>query len=136
MPGASLWLVPPEDSELYKAVHDLILNKIPAVYPDASPARFTPHITLTSDVILADFKQPQEWLDNLTLHDGFTNEYVRLNFMQVDTPFFKKLTISCEPTKSLLELAAHCRTAGVENVDSKKAWDWANDEYKPHCSLM
>ena len=133
--GSSLWLVPPEDSELYKTIHSLILTSIPSLYPIAIPPQFVPHISLTVDTIAPDSElpQPQKWLDRLKLGD-LSKLKISIGEVDVGKIFFQKLTMLCERTPELLELAAHCRGVATGNVD--EADGWVKQNYKPHCSLM
>ena len=135
MPGSSLWLVPPVDSDLYKAVHCLILKLVPSVYPIAIPPRFTPHVTLTADTVPSDISNPQKWLEGLELPelDSFK---VAIQKAQVGSVFFQKLTMRCEKTPELCQLAGHCRAAGLQQTDAKEARDWIEGNYGPHMSLM
>ncbi|KAK3096378.1 hypothetical protein LTR53_019302, partial [Teratosphaeriaceae sp. CCFEE 6253] len=114
MPGFALWLVPPEDSPLYKVLHAMILTHIPSIYPHASPARFTPHITLTSDCTLPDDIDQQAWLDSIALPDNLADLRIHIKGMQREAAYFRKLTLMCEKTATLCELAVRCRAAGVE----------------------
>ncbi|KAK6395403.1 hypothetical protein LTR65_000874 [Meristemomyces frigidus] len=128
MPGSSLWLVPPEDSELYKAIHDLIINHVPSLYTGTIP-QFTPHITLTSDVTVPE-SGPQQWLDGIQIPD--TKELkVAVRDVEVGSIFFKKITMRCDKTPELCQLAASCRAAGVQGLDAQGAQKWAEE----HSSL-
>ncbi|KAK4901899.1 hypothetical protein LTR49_027184 [Elasticomyces elasticus] len=122
MPGSSLWLVPPEDSELYKAIDNLVNQRLPSIYTNASPKRFSPHVTLTSDTI-SDYADPQEWLDSISLprEDALASLVVTIKDVQVGKPFFRKLTMACTKTVELCGLAGHCRVAGVEGVEQEAA---------------
>ncbi|KAK5690297.1 hypothetical protein LTR17_025989 [Elasticomyces elasticus] len=122
MPGSSLWLVPPEDSDLYKAIDNLVIQRLPSIYTNASPKRFSPHVTLTSDTI-SDYADPQEWLDSISLprDDALASLVVTIKDVQVGKPFFKKLTMACSKTVELCDLAVHCRLAGVEGVEQEAA---------------
>ncbi|KAK3615621.1 hypothetical protein LTR56_026479 [Elasticomyces elasticus] len=137
MPGSSLWLVPPEDSELYKAIDNLVNQRLPSIYTNASPKRFSPHVTLTSDTI-SDYADPQEWLDSISLprEDALASLVVTIKDVQVGKPFFRKLTMACTKTVELCGLAGHCRVAGVEGVEQEAADKWVDESYSPHCSLM
>ena len=139
MPGYSLWLVPLEDSDLYKTIHDLTLNRIPSIFPDGNPARFVPHITLTSNVLPGpadQTSQTQDWLDRMTIPDSGSGLKVAIHEVEVDVKFFKKITMRCDKTHELCELAAFCRAAGVEGEDVDQGRLWVEKEYLPHCSLM
>lgn len=138
MTGSSLWLVPPEDSELYKAIHGLILSQVPAVYSTSAPTQFTPHVTLTADTVTHDSRpsQSQEWLHGIELPD-VTQLHVAIGAVDVGDVFFRKITMRCEKTTQLCDLAAHCRAAGVRDAGGMDgAREWVGGEYRPHCSLM
>ena len=131
--GSSLWLVPSEDSELYKAIHNLIITKIPSLYPIALSPHFTPHVTLTANTIPSDLSEPQQWLDRLKARES-SKLRVLIRELDVGEIFFQKLTMNCEKTPELCDLAEHCRAAGLNNDDDAKSWIQKN--YRPHCSLM
>ncbi|KAK5120967.1 hypothetical protein LTR85_005751 [Meristemomyces frigidus] len=125
MPGSSLWLVPPEDSELYKAIYELIVTDVPSVYPAKVP-HFTPHITLTSDVTIPDTEDSQKWLEGIKLPDTKALK-VAIRQAEVGSIFFKKITMRCDKTPELCALAASCRAAGVQGNDAKGAQKWAEE---------
>lgn len=137
MPGSSLWLVPPEDSELYKTCHELILKHVPAVYPVALPPHFTPHVTLTADTLTRDLdlSQAQKWLDAIDLPDtgGLT---MAVQDVEVGSAFFKKITMRCAKGPALGALAATCRAAAVDGLGKHGAHRWVEESYAPHLSLM
>lgn len=135
MPGSSLWLLPPEDSEVFKAIHDLIANQIPAIYPKASPPHFVPHVTLTSD-ILAEHSEPQRWLDGIDLPDSVGKLKVAIGEVKAGGIFTQKLTMRCEKNDEICDLAMYCRAAGVEGAGMEGARKWVEGSYGPHCSLM
>lgn len=159
MPGSSLWLVPPEDSELYRTLHALILHDIPSLFHDSSstssssspptPPAFTPHVTLTADTVLASASSadPQAWLDGLSLPTTATvaASPLRVKLRQCDAGkiFYRKLTLLCERTEALADLAAHCRAARFgepqATTTSEKVAEaaaWIAENYTPHLSLM
>ncbi|KAK3696550.1 hypothetical protein LTR37_017892 [Vermiconidia calcicola] len=133
--GSSLWLVPPEDSQLYKAIDQLIKTTIPSLYPIAIPPQFTPHITLTADTLSAGSEEeaPQQRLDDLNL-SGLDNFKVTIGEVTVGSIFFQKLTMQCKRTPGLCKLAAYCRGVGLQN--EQEAREWVEKEYRPHASLM
>lgn len=133
--GSSLWLVPPESSDLYKALHTLIFTSIPSLFPIALPPRFTPHITLTADTISpdAELSQPQKWLDSLKL-GNLSELKMSIGEVAVGEMFFQKLVLLCEKTPELLDLAAHCRGIATGNVEDAR--EWVRENYRPHCSLL
>lgn len=172
--GSSLWLVPPEDSALYRTCHRLITSQIPSLF-SSSPASpppppvFTPHVTLTADTVPSDLvpeqqegqklresppssssttppgnRSPsaQKWLDGLVLRPPLTrNVRVVIQQVQVEGPFFRKLTLQCEKCAPLCELAGTCRARGLEGLDGGEQRDgeagkWVGEFYRPHLSLM
>ena len=139
MPGSSLWLVPPEDSELYKAIHELTVNNIPSIFPNENPPGFFPHITLTSNALTDPATEPsdkQDWLDGIPMRGSIKALKVAIQEVEVGKIFFKKVTMRCDKTHELCQLAAACRAAGVEGVDAEGAEKWVGEQYLPHCSLM
>ncbi|GAB1737497.1 hypothetical protein NU219Hw_g1808t1 [Hortaea werneckii] len=63
--GSSLWLVPPEDSALYRTCHRLITSQIPSLFSSSPaspppPPLFTPHVTLTADTVPSDLVPEQQ----------------------------------------------------------------------------
>lgn len=137
MPGSSLWLVPPESSELYRVCHELILKQVPSACLVDQPTHFTPHITLTADLMLQGLEgsTAQQWLDRLTLPYGETLR-VPIREVEVGRVFFKKITMRCEKTSGLCELAAMCRAACVDGLGEAGAMKWVEQSYLPHLSLM
>lgn len=135
MPGSSLWLVPPPDSDLDNAISLLITSSLPSTFPSTRPPKFAPHITLTSDITLEDASDSQKWLDGLSLSLP-SGMRVAIREVEVGEVFFKKVTMRVEKDDALLKLAALCRAAGVQGADDGGAKTWARDNYLPHCSLM
>lgn len=115
--------MPPEDSELYKAIHFPILPSIPSLFPIAIPPCFTPHVSLTVDTIFpdAELSQPQKWLDRLKLGDP-SKLKVTIREIDIGESFFQKLVMLCERTPELLELAAHCRGVAIGDVEEAQTW--------------
>lgn len=140
MPGSSLWLVPPQPSEFETAAQELISTSVPRLFPNVRTHRFIPHITLTSliDASSTYKDQPQQWLDGLALFPKPVNENlsIRLDAIEPGVPFFKKLTLRASKDDWLVQLAAACRSSGVEKGDDSRAKAWAEAEYLPHLSLM
>lgn len=136
MPGSSLWLVPPENSELYKAIHNLIIDQVPSIYPATSPPHFAPHVTLTSAVSIPDSETPEQGLNSIQLPESIKDLDVGIRQVEVGSIFVKKITMRCDKQLELCELAASCRMAGVQGVDAQSAQRWVEEEYSPHCSLM
>ncbi|RMY39011.1 hypothetical protein D0865_12943 [Hortaea werneckii] len=172
MPGSSLWLVPPDDSALYRTCHRLITHQIPSLFfPGAvpPPPLFTPHVTLTADTVPSDLllepkeqgrkqgqerrqspsstspthpaKSAQTWLDGLVLPPPTRELRVAIQKVQVEGHFFRKLTMQCEKSSQLCELAGTCRAArGVEGLldggEQEDVGKWVRECYRPHLSLM
>lgn len=136
MPGSSLWLIPPSDSEIQGVLSALITTTIPAQFPELEATQdFPPHLTLTSNVPESVTQnEPQTWLDNLpiSLEDSPSVSFQSLDIGQ---HFFKKLTLSV-PKVPLQNLAATVRAAAVENGDEAAAKRWVDEMYAPHVSLL
>ena len=135
MPGLSLWLVPPEASDLYETVYSLIVEEVPAIYPNATPPHFTPHVTLTADTV-SDQDHPQFWLDSITLPESVQGLNVSIEQLDAGKIFFQSLIMKCEKSAGLCELALHCRVAGAEDTNARAAEMWVQEGFVPHCSLM
>ena len=134
--GASLWLVPPNESHIDLLLSRLITKAVPQHFPELKfPLHFIPHLTLTSDIpkeIVGD--RPQAWLDSLSLDLAKPPEVV-FQSLDVGKPFFKKLTLSATK-ESLHDVASQVRAAANENGDAAAAERWAKDVYAPHVSLL
>jgi len=129
--GLSLWLVPPEDSEIHDLLADAITRTVPSVLAakekDPLP-RFEPHVTLASQLPRATIAgDPQTWLDqiDLPITSGVDVDFQEL---AVGDTFTKKLFIRCRRSDSLLSLSSACRQFSA--VKSGEA------EYDPHVSLV
>ncbi|KAI6799124.1 hypothetical protein KC332_g16459 [Hortaea werneckii] len=158
MPGSSLWLVPPKDSALYKTCHQLITTHIPSIFFSAlaQPVPFTPHVTLTADTVPSDLFpdstdpaiSAQKWLDSIDLPPPSTTQEglkVKIQNVQVEGPFFRKLTLRCEKSSQLCELAGRCRAhhggkegmvGGEHDEEGEEVEKWVRESYAPHLSLM
>jgi len=140
MPGSSLWLTPPQPSEFNKAAQKLISSSIPQLFPSVKTYNFIPHVTLTPSIDASSTykEQPQKWLDSLPLSSEPVKGNVSVDLVAIEPgePFFKKLTSKASKTGALVELAAACRSHGVENGNMDRAREWAKAEYLPHLSLM
>jgi hypothetical protein len=128
-PGLSLWLVPPIDSAIYRALSNAIVHIVPPILNVSdSPPQFEPHVTLASRIpkhsITSD---PQKWLDALDL-PGISTAEVTFQELAVGDTFTKKLFIRCERAESLLELATSCRKHSNSESDGA--------DYDPHVSLV
>lgn len=145
MPGASLWLIAPkQDHPFNKSLLDLITSTIPSNFSQAKIPRFTPHVTLTSDIdpskTYSSASSPQAWLDELNIDDlGYRNQFsevvIELEELEIGDAYFKKLNLRAKKESNLLKLAARCRAIGT-GVDDGEAKKWAESEYEPHLSLM
>lgn len=135
--GLSLWLVPPEDSEIHHVLTDAIARMVPSVLAakhEAPLPRFEPHVTLAVQIprvnITAFAANPQAWLDNIDLPDNTSPVDVEFQELAVGDAFHKKLFIRCRQTDSLLSLASACQTySGVEMPGGPGTYD-------PHISLV
>ena len=136
MPGASLWLVPPANSEIDEILSTLITKTVPKRFLELdAPPHFPPHLTLTSDIppdVVA--ANPQEWLDGLSISPTQPPS-VSLQSLDIGQQFFKKLTLSSKKA-SLQELVVQVRAAAVENGDDRAAKEWFGENYAPHVSLL
>lgn len=145
MPGASLWLIAPRpDHPFNKSLVDLISSTIPSNFTSTKLPKFTPHVTLTADIdpskTYASSSSPQAWLDGLTLDDlGYKKEFseviVELEELEINDPYFKKLSLRAKKDDNLVKLAARCREVGTQ-VSGSDAKAWVESEYQPHLSLM
>lgn len=128
-PGLSLWLVPPEDSDIYNALANAITHILPPILNSSSSVPwFEPHLTLTSRIprhlITVD---AQQWLDKMELPAIPTVE-VKFHELAVGDAFTKKLFIRCERSDSLLQLASSYRVFSSAKVDEA--------QYDPHVSIV
>jgi 2',3'-cyclic-nucleotide 3'-phosphodiesterase len=128
--GLSLWLIPPEDSEIHTFLADAITRIVPSTLTtEDPPPQFEPHVTLASQIPRAAITgDPQTWLDEINLPDTSAVE-VDFQELAVGDTFTKKLFIRCRRSDSLLSLASACRgfSAGVKVGEA---------EYDPHVSLV
>jgi len=129
--GLSLWLVPPENSEIHDLLADAITRTVPSVLAakreDPLP-QFEPHVTLASQIPKASItSDPQTWLDEIDLP---ITSAVDVDFQElaVGDTFTKKLFIRCRRPESLLSLASACREFS--------AVKFGEAEYDPHVSLV
>ena len=170
MGGSSLWLVPPEDSALYRTCHRLITHHIPSLFPGAvpPPPLFSPHVTLTADTVSPNFRErgqeqdqgqsspsfsstdptisAQTWLNSIVLSPPTRDLEVAIQSAQVEGQFFRKLTMRCEKSSQLCELARTCRAQGLKRLDGgeqqgeagkeEEVGKWVRECYAPHLSLM
>jgi hypothetical protein len=129
--GLSLWLVPPENSEIHDLLADAITRTVPSVLAakrEDSLPQFEPHVTLASQIPRASIiGDPQTWLDEIDLAVTSTVD-VDFRELAVGDTFTKKLFIRCMRSDSLLSLSSVCRQFSA--VKSGEA------EYDPHVSLV
>lgn len=127
--GLSLWLVPPNNTELHDALTDAIARGVPTAIGDSKPSpRFEPHLTLTSHIPkLPPGHDPQEWLDGIKLPE-ITEVAVDFQELTIGNAFFKRLFIRCARTESLLQLASACRALSIPSGEQV--------DYDPHVSLL
>lgn len=127
-PGFSLWLVPPEGSDIYNALAKAIVNIVPPILGSSDSAvRFEPHLTLASRIPKESITNPQKWLDGIELPPVAAAE-VQFQELAVGDAFFKKLFIRCKRAESLLRLASSCRLYSSAKVDEA--------QYDPHVSIL
>ena len=128
--------MPLENSDIDSLLSRLITTTIPQHFPELkSPPKFSPHLTLTSDISEKAFgSDPQAWLDHLplALEDIPT---VTLRSLDVGEPFFKKLTLGAAKDP-LQDIASQVRAAAVEDGNATAARRWAIEDYSPHISLL
>ncbi|KAF1944487.1 2, 3 cyclic phosphodiesterase [Clathrospora elynae] len=133
MPGSSLWLLPPATQPLNPLLISLI-DKTSTHF--ASPHRFLPHITLTSEISASTYSStPQKWLDSLDLPTG-ADIQVKFKRLGSSDVFFRKLYITCEKSSGLKTLARRCRQQVAGFGEEEKAQVWVEDKYMPHLSLL
>ncbi|KAF2461004.1 2',3'-cyclic-nucleotide 3'-phosphodiesterase [Lineolata rhizophorae] len=146
MPGSSLWLLPPPSHPLHSRLTTLISTTCPSYFASASPRppTFIPHVTLTSEIpttasatLASSDADPQAWLDALPLPAA---DDVRVRFQALDTEdvFFRRLTVRVEK-EGVRRLGTVARAWGVEGGGDRsweKACKWADETWRPHCSLM
>jgi 2',3'-cyclic-nucleotide 3'-phosphodiesterase len=133
MPGASLWLLPPENHLLSQDLQSLI-RQTAAHF--GSSELFNPHVTLTSDISSQTYSSdPQAWLDSLQLPAA---DHIQVLFERLDSEdiFVRKLYIKCAKTVGLKQLARVCRLQVPGCAEEAKAEKWVNDVYNPHTSLL
>ena len=131
---SSLWLVPPKDCQLHKALSTLINQTLLPLFPEALPPTFAPHITLSADTVSADIANPQEWINQLQLPD-VSGLKITIGELEVGSIFFQRLIQLCEKTVPMCDLAATCRMAGMGEGEAE-AREWTEGSWRPHCSLL
>jgi 2',3'-cyclic-nucleotide 3'-phosphodiesterase len=142
MPGASLWIVPSNDTCFYQTLQTLISTTIPPHFPKTKTHPFIPHMTITSNISQSLYTtsspNPQHWLDSLNLpeFDPAHPISITLETLEAGDAFVKKLTLKAAKSLQLLRLASACRAAAVEGGNVQKADTWATNDYLPHLSLM
>ena len=128
--------MPPADAPISDVLNSLIAYTIPPHFSHLTPARFSAHVTLTSDIdpkVYGD--RPQQWLDQEIQCPSGTDLLIAFEALDTEPLFFRKLTIRVEKHTVLAELAKNCRAAGVTG-HAAIPQRWVDQEYRPHCSLM
>lgn len=128
-PGLSLWLIPPEGSDIYNALTKAIAHTVPPLLAlsDLAP-QFEPHLTLASRIPRQSIAgDPQKWLDELDL-PSISAADVQFQELAVGSAFFKRLFIRCKRAESLLKLASSCRAYSSAKIDEAL--------YDPHVSVL
>jgi 2',3'-cyclic-nucleotide 3'-phosphodiesterase len=141
MPGASLWLLPPENSAVRETLQSLITTEIPGLLNNPSAPTFVPHVTLTSDIdillLTKEFVDPEKWLSTLSWEfDGVC--HVQFKELAVGDKFTKKLFVRCikeEKGDDLASFAGYCREKALIQEKAGAA-EGAKEAYDPHVSLM
>ncbi|KAK9473773.1 2',3'-cyclic-nucleotide 3'-phosphodiesterase [Dipodascopsis tothii] len=139
MPGLSLWLSPPPESSLYRALQDLITDLAGSVPAKDAPV-FYPHITITSNIpIECDADEVVAFAASHWAADALAT----VTIMDFGPAFFKKLFLRIRKTPALTQLARECREKYVYGLATAEEGDpadqaavWAQDEFDPHLSLL
>ena len=137
----SLWVVPREGNPFTKTMQELINDTVPRQFLSEKDYKiFTPHVTITSEIDENSFggKSAQEWLDSIQLPEfkaEFDEAIVELDTLEAEDEYFRKMNIALKDNANLRKLAAVCRGAGVSGGE-EKAQAWAQNEYRPHFSLL
>ncbi|KAH6615138.1 2',3'-cyclic-nucleotide 3'-phosphodiesterase [Boeremia exigua] len=132
MPGASLWLLPPEAHPL-SAVLTALIQRTASHF--GSSDLFIPHLTLTSDLPPSTYaSEPQQWLDSLDLPTGAV--HIEFAMLASEPVYFRKLYLKCVKTASLTALATACKKHVAGYADGEMASTWAHDTFNPHVSLL
>lgn len=127
-PGLSLWLIPPENNDIYKALKNAIDHQVPDALGLSNTPRFEPHVTLTSRIPKESVgTDPQKWLDEMNL-PSISGVEVEFQELANGDAFFKKLFIRCGRSESLLRLASTCRVFSSAKIDEA--------QYDPHVSIL
>ncbi|RPA75040.1 hypothetical protein BJ508DRAFT_24980 [Ascobolus immersus RN42] len=108
MPGASLWLIPPENHPLTPHLQELISNTLPPLLPGHSPS-FPPHLTLTSNIPLRLLALDPNFLTTFPLPASALNPHVRFTSLVPSPKYFMKEVLYCWKDPSLLTLSTILR---------------------------
>lgn len=142
-------MIPRDENPFVKTAQELISDTVPKIFLSEDQINtFPPHVTVTSDIetdkVLRG-KSPQEWLDGLALPE-FKKEHdevvLELDTIEAEEPVFRKLNLACKENANLRKLAAACRQSAVVldgssgDDEGGKAQAWAQNEYRPHFSLL
>lgn len=143
MPGSSLWLIVPQPEHPFnKSLNDLMHDTIKSDFSTYKLEKFTPHVTLTSDIEPSTYSSgsAQEWLDGLDLDLDFKKElnevHIELELLEAGNSYFKKLYLRAGKDENLVKLAAKAREQTGKGISEDEARKWAENEYLPHLSLM
>ncbi|KAH0615148.1 uncharacterized protein H6S33_000784 [Morchella sextelata] len=130
--GASIWLCPPEGTQIEAILIKLISNTVPAYFGDEKVPDFRPHATITSEI--PPNLDPQEVLDSIDIKE-LPN--VIFTSMVIGETFFTRGTLHIEKNDSIVALATHCREKFAFGGQSKEdAEKWAREKFTPHVSLV
>ena len=135
---SSLWLVPPPQHPVTALLKDLIESVVPSLFPKLNPPRFSPHVTLTSEIPPSRYgSDAPGWLDSLDFPSA-SDVVVKFTALDCEEPFFRKCNLKVEKAGGLVSLAKEAREVGVLGSKEKgREVDlWAIETYRPHCSLM
>lgn len=140
----SLWLVPRPSNPFTTTASELINDTVPSNYriplDGKSTPKFTPHVTLLSQVPTPTNDDVTSWLANLPLPTDFKKEHnellLPLDEVQCSSSYFRKLFITVEKTPNLVHLVSTLRSHILsEPLDAAKQWA-ESEEFTPHMSLM
>ncbi|KAJ3298695.1 hypothetical protein HDU79_008188 [Rhizoclosmatium sp. JEL0117] len=120
IPGLSLWIGPPKDSDLYKKLDDIVGH----FSSKLSSPKWAPHITLLGSVVATPEEAATKIKQAAASHGPFK---VTLTELVTKDLFFQCVMAKSEETKELLELNAALR-AVYPPPHSEPYW--------PHLSLV
>ncbi|KAK9458398.1 2',3'-cyclic-nucleotide 3'-phosphodiesterase [Dipodascopsis uninucleata] len=136
----SLWLSPPDNSPLFRALQDLIDNISEDCFGGAAP-KFMPHVTLTSQISVE--LNPKEVVDHASKVISVSDLRIEIADLDYGPIYTKKAFLRIKKTNGLLELAEDSRRVFtyLPTLDSAAdaedlAKEWIQFEYDPHISLV